>query len=196
MKQRQAWSTTCLALLSLLLCRSQRRDKSLQYPECITQQEMPNLSLHEDTTSLWESQEEQEMSNRDTKQSPGTRSKAEETSPVELVLIVAPPESQNPPEPLLGQYHEQHQKNKLQLEGAVKISGTSKEMDGLHEDAGGGWSQMSELQQSRSGDLLPTFTSPKPVDPPATMATQAPANASRCTSEQRYVATSAIKFRR
>lgn len=136
------------------------------------------------------------MSKRDTKQSTATRSKAEETSPVELVLIVAPPESQNPPDPLLRQYHEQHQKNALQLEGAVKISGTSKEMDGLHENAGGGWSQMSELHQSRSVDLLPTFTIPRPVDPPATVAAQAPANASRCTSEQRYVGTSAVKFRR
>lgn len=158
---------------------------------------MSNLSLHEDRTSLGESQKEQhEMSKRDTKQSTATRSKAEETSPVELVLIAAPPESQNPPEPPLGQYHEQHQKNALQLEGAFKISGTSKEMDGLHENAGGGWSQMSELQQSRSVDLLPTFTSPRSVDPPATMTTQAPANASTCTSEQRYVETSAIKFRR
>lgn len=158
---------------------------------------MPNLNLHEDRTSLWESQKEQhEMSKRDTKQSTATRSKAKETSPVELVLIVVPPESQSPPEPLLGQYHEQQKKNALQLEGAVKISGTSKEMDGLQENAGGGWSQMSELQQSRSGDLLSTFTSPRPVDPPATMATQAPANASRCTSEQRYVGTSSVKFRR
>ncbi|XP_029699648.1 uncharacterized protein [Takifugu rubripes] len=166
--------------------RSQLTDKPLQYPECITQPETPNLSLHGDRPSLWESHKEQhEMSKRDTKQSTATRSKAEETSPVELVLIVAPPESQNPPDPLLGQYHEQHQKNALQLEGAIKISGTSKEMDGLHENAGGGWSQMSELHQSRSVDLLPTFTIPRPVDPPATVAAQAPANASRCTSEQR-----------
>lgn len=110
---------------------------------------------------------------------------------MELVLIVAPPESQNPPDPLLGQYQEQHQ-NALQLEGAGKISGTSKEMGGLQENAGGGWSQMSELHQSRCVDLLPTLTSPRPVDPPATLATQAAANASRCTSEQRYVGTSAI----
>lgn len=181
----------------MVLCRSQLTDKPLQYPECITQPETPNPSLHEDRPSLWVGQKEQhEMSKRDTKQSTAPRSRAEESSPVELVLIVALPESQNPPDPLLGQYHEQHQKNARQLEGAVKISGTSKEMGGLHENTGGGWSQMSELHQSRSVDLLPPFTSPRPVDPPATMATPAPANAGRCTFDQRYVGKSALKFRR
>lgn len=194
-------STNWQTVLLLVGCRSEQRGEPLHFPEYLTQPEKLDLSLPEGRTPQWEShKEEHEKSKRDTKQSTATRTTAGETSPVELALIVVPPQSQNPPEPLLGQYNKQHQEKALQLEGAIKISGTFKKTDEVHENAGGGnpqpWPQMSEPHQTRSVDLTsPTFASQGPVDWPITMARQTPTNTSRSTSERRYVEASAIKFR-
>lgn len=138
----------------------------------------PGARLHEAEKLLLETGAG--ASSRDSKRGAATRSPAGGASPVELLLVLAP-------EPPPGQHHEQR-RDALQMEGAVSTSGTSEEKDGLHENAGGGrpapWAQGSEPHQTRSVDLLPTFTSRRPADLPAL--TPAPAASSR-TSEPRYV---------
>lgn len=141
----------------------------------------PEAGLCEAQTLPQEKQMHPEVSagdsNTDTRTA--TRTSAGGASPLELVLIVAP-------EPLPGQ-HQQQRWEALQREGTISISsGSFQEKDGLHENAGGGsppaWAQVSEPPQSRSVELLPTFTSQRPADLP-TM-TPAPAATSR-TSEHR-----------
>lgn len=140
----------------------------------------PEAGLREAQTLPQENQMHPEVSagdsNTDTRTA--TRTAAGRASPLELVLIVAP-------EPLPGQHQQRWEA--LQREGTVSISsGSFQEKDDLHEKAGGGsppaWPQMSEPPQSRSVDLLPTFTSQRPADLP-TM-TPALAATSR-TSEHR-----------
>lgn len=95
------------------------------------------------------------------------------------------PECQGPEEPPVGLDHQQE---------AVQPEGTLEESAELQEDVGGGghppaWSHMSEPQQPRS-ELLPTFTSQRPVGLPSLVAPQAPHNTSTSTAEPRYEGTS------
>lgn len=210
----------------LVLCRLEPRGGTQIFREFVTHSAKSDVSLPESRIPQQEISEDQCEHKMSTGsgdvQSVPTEFKDGEASPVELVLMVAPPQCQDLQD-LSGQAGEQDHEVTLHLVESNTTLGTSKKkfeqmtnekkpdemslpsqpilnqqgstgvftqvpldllVPSLPENhtAGGppqSWAQKSEPHQTRSVDLLPTFTSQRPPDLQTTLAKQPLTNSFR-----------------